>query len=73
MLLAWMMMGLSLDPFRQVLKKVCMFKPWQSRALLLGHCCPKVLFLGNAPLKVPYHLAHTSNGGVVEHSRIQMP
>ena len=37
------------------------------------HYCPKAMSLGNAPLKLPYLLAHTSDWGVCELSKIWMP
>ena len=40
---------------------------------LLGHSCSKAMSLGNAPLKLPYLLAHSSNRGVFYHSRIWSP
>jgi hypothetical protein len=46
---------------RQVLRKLCLFKPWQSRAPFPGQLCAKALSKYNVPLKVPYLLAHTSD------------
>ena len=58
-------MDTSLAPFKQVLRKLCLFKPSQSRELLPGHCCS----WENAPLKLSCLLAHTSNGSVLKHYR----
>ena len=54
-------MNTSLAPFKQVLRKLCLFNPSQSREPLPGHCCFRALSRNNAALKMPYLLAHTSN------------
>ena len=41
-------MDSSLALFRQVLRKLCLFKPWQSREPLPGHCCTKAMSRVNA-------------------------
>lgn len=64
-------MNTSLALIRQIIKDLCMFKPWQSRTPFQGDYCPRVLSLGNVPLKLQYLLAYTSNWGVIEHSTIQ--
>ena len=68
-----MPMNTSLAPFGQVLRKICPFKPWQSREPLPCHYCSRALSRVNAPPKLPYLLAHTSNQGVLELSRILTP
>jgi hypothetical protein len=35
-----MPMDTSLAPFKQLLRKLCLFRPPQSWEPLLGHCCP---------------------------------
>ena len=54
----WMPMNTSLAPFKQVLRKICMFKPRQSREPLPCHFCSRALSRGIAPLELPYLLAH---------------
>ena len=66
-------MDTSLAPFWQVLRKVCMFKPPQSREPFPGHCYSKALSRDSVPMKLSYLLAHTSNWGILEHSRILTP
>ena len=56
-----MPMDSSLAPFGQVLRKLCMFKPWQSPEPLPGHGCTRALSHDKAPIKLPYLLAHTSD------------
>ena len=55
----------SLASCRQVLRKLWLFKPWHSYAPVPGHSCPRAFYLGSAPLKLPYFLAHTSDWGVL--------
>ena len=49
-----------LAPCGQVLRKICLFKPLQSREPLPDHCCFMALSHDSAPLKVSYLLAQTS-------------
>jgi hypothetical protein len=42
-------MDTSHVPFGQVLRKVCLFKPLQSREPLPGHCCSRSLSAPLAP------------------------
>ena len=56
-----MPMDSSLDPFKQLLRNLYLFKPPQSQVPFPWHWCPKVVSLGNAPFKWPYLLAHTSS------------
>jgi hypothetical protein len=66
-------MNTSLASFGQMLRKLCLFKPSQSREPLPGHCCSRALSQDNTPPKLAYLLAHTSKWGVLEHSRIITP
>ena len=68
-----MPMNISYAPSKQILKELCMFQLWQSRAPLPSHWCPRALSLGSASLKLSYLLAHTSNWGALEYSRIRTP
>jgi hypothetical protein len=43
-----------LGPFGQVLRKLCLFEPSQSREPLPRHCCSRALSRDNAPLKLGY-------------------
>jgi hypothetical protein len=52
-------MNTSLAPFGQVLRKLCLFKPSQSRDPLPGHCCSRALSRDIAPLKLAYLLQLT--------------
>ena len=45
----------SLASLRQVLRKLCMFKPWQSREPLPGHCCNRALSWDSGPLRAAPH------------------
>jgi hypothetical protein len=49
-----MPMDTSLAPFKQVLRKLCLFKPLQSREPLPGRLCSIVLSRDKIPLKMPY-------------------
>jgi hypothetical protein len=66
-------MQTSFAPFGQVLRRLFLFKPSQSREPLPSHCCSRALSRDSAPLKLAYLLAHTSKWGVLEHSRILTP
>ena len=66
-------MDTSIAPFRQVVTKLYLFKPLQVWEPLPGDCCSKALSRNNAPLKLPCFLVHTSNWGIVKHSRILTP
>ena len=68
-----MPMHTSLAPFRQVMRKLCLFKPSESWEPLPCHCSSRALSPDNAPLKLSYLLAHTSEWGVLEHSKILTP
>ena len=59
--------------FRQVSKNLCRFELWQSRESLPCHCCFRVLSLSIVPFALSYLLAHNSDWGVLEHSRIFTP
>ena len=48
-------METSLAPFKQVLRKLCMFKPLQSRESLLNHNCPR-----RCPGTTPHSNCHIS-------------
>jgi hypothetical protein len=45
-------MDTSLAPFGQVLRKLCLFKPLQSREPLPGRCCSRALSRDSAPLNL---------------------
>jgi hypothetical protein len=53
-----MLINTLLAPFGQVLRKLCLYKPWQSREPLPGHCCSKALSQESAPLELAYLLPH---------------
>jgi hypothetical protein len=49
-------MDTSLAPFRQVLRKLCLFKPLHSWEPLPGHWCSRVMSRDSTPLKMPYEV-----------------
>ena len=53
-------MDTSLAPFGQVSRKLCMFKPPQSREPRPGHSNFKAMSRDSGPLKLSYLQAHTS-------------
>ena len=55
----------SIGPFGQVFKKLCMFKPCESKEPIPGHCYARALSWDITPFKLPYLLAHTFDWGVL--------